>query len=158
VSNPFTHKVPRNAFLLQDVGRIEGDEVRLGDSPGLEDDVVDVCLLEVPAGGETRLTGANDRDVHAAFQWGEVSRPPLLDQVSFGRLDLEAIFGAATDQPTHTFRLLGLEPASRYRLKFEDRGAAANRVLTGQVLMQAGVEVTLELPLSSELISIEEAE
>ena len=71
---------------------------------------------------------------------------------------LYAFRGAATDQPTHTFRLLGLEPASRYRLKFEDRGAAANRVLTGQVLMQAGVEVTLELPLSSELISIEEAE
>jgi glycosyl hydrolase family 36 len=53
--------------------------------------------------------------------------------------------------------LRGLEPASRYRLKFEDRGAAASLVLTGQVLMQAGVEVTLELPLSSELIFIEEA-
>jgi hypothetical protein len=71
---------------------------------------------------------------------------------------LYAFRGAATDQPTHGFRLLGLEPASRYRLTFEDGGTAANRVLTGQVLMQAGVEVTLELPLSSELIFIEEIE
>jgi hypothetical protein len=70
---------------------------------------------------------------------------------------LFAFRGAATDQRTHGFRLHGLKPASRYRLKFEDRGAAANLVLTGQVLMQAGVEVTLELPLSSELIFIEEA-
>jgi hypothetical protein len=70
---------------------------------------------------------------------------------------LFAFRGAATDQRTHSFRLHGLEPASLYRLKFEDRGAAANLVLTGQVLMQAGVEVTLELPLSSELIFIEEA-
>src|SRR5256885_1275105 len=60
----------------------------LSDPPGLEDDVVDVCLLEVPAGGETRLAGANDRDVDAAFQLGEVSSPLLLDQVSFRRLDL----------------------------------------------------------------------
>jgi hypothetical protein len=71
---------------------------------------------------------------------------------------LYAFRGGATGQPTHRFRLLGLEPASRYRLRFEDRGAAASLVLTGQVLMQAGVEVTLELPLSSELIFIEETE
>ena len=38
------------------------------------------------------------------------------------------------------------------------RGAAANLVLTGEVLMKAGVEITLELPLSSELIFIEETE
>jgi hypothetical protein len=70
---------------------------------------------------------------------------------------LFAFRGAATDQRTHGFRLQGLKPASRYRLKFEDAGAAANLVLTGQVLMQAGVEVTLESPLSSELIFFEEA-
>jgi hypothetical protein len=69
---------------------------------------------------------------------------------------LYAFRGAATDQPTHAFRLLGLKPARRYRLKFEDRGAAI--VLTGQVLMQAGFEVTLQSPLSSELIFIEEIE
>ncbi|HZE42979.1 MAG TPA: alpha-galactosidase [Steroidobacteraceae bacterium] len=71
---------------------------------------------------------------------------------------LYAFRGAASDQPTHAFSLLGLEPARRYRLKFEDRGAAANLVLTGQVLMRAGVEVRLEAPLSSELIFIEETE
>jgi hypothetical protein len=70
---------------------------------------------------------------------------------------LFAFRGAATDQRTHGFRLHGLKPSSLYRLRFEDRGAAAGLVLTGQVLMRAGVEVTLELPLSSELIFFEEA-
>jgi hypothetical protein len=51
--------------------------------------------------------------------------------------------------------LLGLRPASRYRLKFQDQGGA-NRVLTGQLLMQQGVEIILGLPLSSELIFLEE--
>jgi hypothetical protein len=64
--------------------------------------------------------------------------------------------GTATDQPTHNFRLLGLKAASRYRLKFEDRGAAANQVLSGQVLMQQGVDVNLSLPQSSELIFLDE--
>ena len=52
--------------------------------------------------------------------------------------------------------MLGLTPGSRYRLRFQDQGAAANRVLAGQSLMQEGVEVTLSLPLSSELIFLEE--
>jgi hypothetical protein len=52
--------------------------------------------------------------------------------------------------------LFGLKPGGRYRLKFQDRGAAANLVLTGRVLMQVGVEVTLALPLSSELIFLQE--
>jgi hypothetical protein len=69
---------------------------------------------------------------------------------------LYAFHGTATDQPTHRFRLFGLKPGGRYRLKFQDRGAAANLVLTGRVLMQVGVEVTLALPLSSELIFLQE--
>jgi hypothetical protein len=69
---------------------------------------------------------------------------------------LYAFRGTAPDEPTHRFRLLGLKPGSRYRLKFQDRGAAANLVLAGQSLMQEGVEVTLALPLSSELIFLEE--
>jgi hypothetical protein len=52
--------------------------------------------------------------------------------------------------------LLGLKPASRYRLKFEDRGAAATLVLSGRVLMQQGVDVNLALPQSSELIFLDE--
>jgi len=69
---------------------------------------------------------------------------------------LYAFRGTAPDEPTHRFRLLGLKPLSRYRLKFQDQGAAANLVLAGQSLMQEGVEVTLALPLSSELVFLEE--
>jgi hypothetical protein len=69
---------------------------------------------------------------------------------------LYAFRGSAPDQPTHRFRMLGLKPGSRYRLRFQDQGAAANRVLAGQSLMQEGVEVTVSLPLSSELIFLEE--
>jgi hypothetical protein len=74
----------------------------------------------------------------------------------FRRGVLYAFRGTAPDQPTHRFRLQGLKLESRYRLKFQDQGGAANLVLTGQLLMREGVEVTLGLPLSSELIFLEE--
>jgi len=73
-----------------------------------------------------------------------------------GRGVLYAFRGTAPDQPTHRFRLQGLKSGSRYRLKFQDQGAAGNLVLGGQVLMQEGVELALGMPLSSELIFIEE--
>jgi hypothetical protein len=69
---------------------------------------------------------------------------------------LYAFRGSSPDQPTHRFRMLGLKPGSRYLVKFQDQGAAANQVLAGQSLMQEGVEVSLPLPLSSELIFLEE--
>jgi alpha-galactosidase len=69
---------------------------------------------------------------------------------------LYAFRGTAPDEPTHRFRLLGLRPESRYRLRFEDEGPAADLVLAGRLLMQEGVPVTLALPLSSELIFLEE--
>jgi len=69
---------------------------------------------------------------------------------------LYAFRGTAPDAPTHRFRWLGLRAGSRYRLKFQDQGAAANRVLTGRMLMQQGIEVSLATPLSSELIFLEE--
>jgi hypothetical protein len=69
---------------------------------------------------------------------------------------LYAFRGTAPDEPTHRFRLMGLKSGSRYRLKFQDQGAAGSLVLAGQSLMQEGVEVTLGLPLSSELIFLEE--
>jgi Melibiase len=75
---------------------------------------------------------------------------------SLRRGALYAFRGSGPDQPTHRFRMLGLTPGSRYRLEFQDQGAAATRVLAGQLLMQEGVEVTLSLPLSSELIFLEE--
>ncbi len=73
-----------------------------------------------------------------------------------GRGVLYAFRGSAPGQPAHRFRLLGLIPGSRYALKFQDQGAAAGRVQTGEVLMQQGVAVTLKLPLSSELVFFEQ--
>ena len=65
-------------------------------------------------------------------------------------------FRGTGDLPENRFRLLGLDPDSRYRLKFQDH-PALNRELTGAVLMQTGVDVRLDLPLSSELIFFDEA-
>ena len=67
---------------------------------------------------------------------------------------LYAFRGAVPDEPTHRFRLHGLKAASRYRLRFED--AHADLVLAGRSLMREGVPVTLALPLSSELVFLEE--
>jgi alpha-galactosidase len=67
---------------------------------------------------------------------------------------LYAFRGAAPDQPTHRFKLAGLDPGAIYRLKFQDRGAVT--MLAGESLMRQGVEVALPLPLSSELIFLEE--
>jgi hypothetical protein len=69
---------------------------------------------------------------------------------------LYAFRGTVPDEPTHRFHWRGLNPASRYRVKFQDRGAAGDLVRSGQSLMQEGLEVALGLPLSSELIFLEE--
>ncbi len=63
--------------------------------------------------------------------------------------------GSASDLPMHRFRLRGLNRATRYRLAFQDN-PAANREVTGESLMQMGVDVRLGLPLSSDLIFFEE--
>jgi hypothetical protein len=68
---------------------------------------------------------------------------------------LYAFRGSASDLPTHRFRLTGLDRGRRYRLEFQDN-PAANRELTGESLMQMGVDVRLALPLSSDLIFFEE--
>jgi hypothetical protein len=65
-------------------------------------------------------------------------------------------FRGSADQAAHRYRLQGLDPRKRYRLEFEDRGKSAERMLAGRFLMRTGVEVTLPLPLSSELIFIKE--
>jgi alpha-galactosidase len=68
---------------------------------------------------------------------------------------LYAFRGSAPDEPAHRFRLQGLEASGSYTLRFEDRGAAGERVLTGETLMREGFEVTLSRPLSSELVFFE---
>jgi len=70
---------------------------------------------------------------------------------------LYAFRGTVPDQATHRFRLFGLNPAGRYRVRFQDRGQAAERRLTGQVLMEEGVEVALPWPQSSELVFLDES-
>jgi alpha-galactosidase len=69
---------------------------------------------------------------------------------------LYAFRGTAPDQPMHRFRLSGLKPEGRYRIKFQDQGSPAARVVAGRSLLQEGVQVSLALPLSSELVFIEE--
>jgi len=68
---------------------------------------------------------------------------------------LYAFRGSASDLPTHRFRLAGLNRGSRYKLSFQDN-PAANLELTGESLLQMGVDVRLALPLSSDLIFFEE--
>jgi hypothetical protein len=68
---------------------------------------------------------------------------------------LYAFRGNATDLPMHRFRLAGLKRSGRYRLSFQD-DPAANQEVTGESLMERGVEVGLALPLSSDLIFFEE--
>jgi hypothetical protein len=68
---------------------------------------------------------------------------------------LYAFRGTAPDQPLHRFPLFGLNPEGRYRITFEDQGAA-KAISTGHSLLQDGVRVTLAQPLSSELVFVEE--
>ncbi len=64
-----------------------------------------------------------------------------------------AFRGMSEAEKTHAFVLRGLQPASRYVLKFHDAGAT--RTVTGQQLMTGGLNVSLDIPNSSELIFIE---
>jgi hypothetical protein len=65
-------------------------------------------------------------------------------------------FRGSGDRSAHRYRLSGLNRDSRYRLSFRDH-PLENRTLLGETLMQAGVDVHLALPLSSELIFFQEA-
>jgi alpha-galactosidase len=64
-----------------------------------------------------------------------------------------AFRGMSEAEKTHAFVLRGLQPATRYVLKFHDAGAT--RTVTGQQLMTGGLNVSLNIPNSSELIFIE---
>ena len=68
---------------------------------------------------------------------------------------LYAFRGSTSDLAAHRYRLRGLNPAGRYRLTFQDN-PAANLELSGEALMEMGVDVRLALPLSSDLIFFEE--
>ena len=72
-----------------------------------------------------------------------------------GRGVLYAFRGSAPGEALHRFRLEGLAPSSHYRLRFQDRGPAADRTATGAELMRRGVPVSLAAATSSELVLIE---
>jgi alpha-galactosidase len=65
-------------------------------------------------------------------------------------------FRGSGGRPVHRYRLSGLKRDSHYRLTFQDH-PSASRTLSGETLMQAGVDVRLALPLSSEIILFQEA-
>ena len=71
-----------------------------------------------------------------------------------GKGVLYAFRGTGAGETTHRFVLQGLDRRRRYRLHFQDQGAAADRIETGESLLTGGLEVRLDAPLSSELIFI----
>ncbi len=67
-----------------------------------------------------------------------------------------AFRGTVEAEKTHSYQLQGLQPSVRYRLQFHDH-SSADRIVTGEELMRKGLQVTLSLPNSSELILLEKA-
>jgi melibiase-like protein/glycosyl hydrolase family 36 len=63
-------------------------------------------------------------------------------------------FRGTTEEKTHSFKLQGLQPSSRYRLSFNDH-SSPDRTMTGRELIEKGVKAKLALPNSSELIFID---
>ncbi len=66
---------------------------------------------------------------------------------------LYAFHGSSPNEVEHSFVLRGLEPATRYQLNFEDK-SSPDRVSLGRDLMGKGIQVTLPVPDSSELVFV----
>jgi alpha-galactosidase len=66
-----------------------------------------------------------------------------------------AFRGTAETEDAHSFRLSGLQPDTKYRLKFNDH-SSTDRTASGRELMGEGLKATLPLPNSSELVFIQE--
>jgi melibiase-like protein/glycosyl hydrolase family 36 len=67
---------------------------------------------------------------------------------------LYAFHGTDAQEKSHRYALQGLQPASRYHLRYYDH-TSPDRTVTGRELMGKGVDVKLPLPNTSELIFIE---
>jgi Melibiase/Glycosyl hydrolase family 36 C-terminal domain len=78
----------------------------------------------------------------------EYFSPPMGQGVLF------AFRGNGPDEVAHRFPLRGLDPAGRYRVRFNDRGPAADYIGSGRDLLRDGVQVRLPEPLTSELVFI----
>lgn len=68
---------------------------------------------------------------------------------------LFAFRGSANNEPAHNFSLQGLRADTSYRLHFEDH-SSQDRILKGDTLLHTGLTVELPLPLSSELVFLDE--
>ncbi len=64
-----------------------------------------------------------------------------------------AFRGTVEDEKAHSYLLEGMQPSSRYLLKFYDH-SSPDRTVTGEDLMKRGLKVTLPAANSSELIFI----
>jgi len=73
---------------------------------------------------------------------------------SRGRGALYVFRGSSPDQSTQTFPLRGLNPRARYKLSFRD-DTSQNVVLTGRQLA-SGLSIRLAVPLSSEVVLLEQ--
>ncbi|HEY1678125.1 MAG TPA: alpha-galactosidase [Candidatus Sulfotelmatobacter sp.] len=66
-----------------------------------------------------------------------------------------AFRGSIEDEGSHAFMLQGLQSSARYAIKFNDH-SGEDRTVTGSDLLQHGLQVSLPLPNSSEIVFVEE--
>jgi Glycosyl hydrolase family 36 C-terminal domain len=72
-----------------------------------------------------------------------------------GRGVVFAFRSSIGSEMVHSFLLKGLQAGSRYKLRFQDH-TSADQVMKGSALMNAGVQVHLPTPNTSELIFVQE--
>ncbi len=61
------------------------------------------------------------------------------------------------DESQHRFPVEGVQPGHNYRLHFSDH-SAPDRTISGRELLDRGLTVALPLPVSSELVFIDDLE
>jgi alpha-galactosidase len=67
-----------------------------------------------------------------------------------------AFRGSTETEREHNFKLRGLTPRTRYRLRFHDR-SSPDKIVSGREFLDEGLTVTLPVPESSELVLMDEA-
>ena len=72
-----------------------------------------------------------------------------------GKGVLFAFRGSANNEPAHNFTVRGLLADASYRLHFEGH-SSPDRIVKGGELLRAGLTVALPMPLSSELVFLDE--
>lgn len=70
---------------------------------------------------------------------------------------LFAFHGSSTDEEIHIFKLKGLDSDRRYKLTFQDH-SSSNQSATGTDLMNKGLQLSLPIPDSSDLVFLEEVQ